>query len=198
MFASLLASMGMMPYWSLGSLFLNTLGIERSGGFLTLGQIAELFVLAFILPLFVKRFGIKWTMILGLASWALRFLLFSTATSQTGLNMMSMLVFAVLLHGFSYDFVFVSGYLYVDRHVHENVRAQAQGLLVVFTQGVGFLLSSQIFVGGVFPRIVDDNANLGQWQSYWLVPSVFMGIILALFWVFFHDHRKNVSVGETT
>ena len=29
MFASLLACVGMMPYWSLGSLFLNTCGIER-------------------------------------------------------------------------------------------------------------------------------------------------------------------------
>ena len=196
MFASLLASIGMMPYWSLGSLFTNTLGIERSGGFLTLGQIAELFVLALILPLFVKRYGIKWTMILGLASWALRFLLFSGSATQSGPAMMTMMVIAVLLHGFSYDFVFLSGYLYVDRHVREDVRAQAQGLLVVFTQGFGFLLSSQVFVGWVFPRIVDDTGDHGQWQTYWLVPAVFMAIILVFFWVFFRDDRKSVASSD--
>jgi len=59
MFASLLACIGMMPYWSLGSPFANTVGIKRSGAFFTMGQIAELFVLALILPMFVKRFGIK-------------------------------------------------------------------------------------------------------------------------------------------
>ena len=70
-----------------------------------------------------------------------------------------MMAMAVILHGFSYDFVFVAGYLYVDRHVRDDVRAQAQGLLVVFTQGIGFLLSSQIFVGLVFSRIVGESGG---------------------------------------
>ena len=189
MFASLLACVGMMPYWSLGSLFLNTCGIERSGGFLTMGQIAELFVLAMVLPYFIKRFGIRWTMIVGLLCWVLRFLLLAGATSATGLLMMTMLTIAVILHGFSYDFVFVSGYLYVDRNVHEDVRAQAQGLLVVFTQGIGLLLSSQIFVGLIFPLIVGDAGGPTDWQRYWLVPVGFMTVILIFFWLFFRDDK---------
>jgi len=109
---------------------------------------------------------------------------------------MTMMVIAVLLHGFSYDFVFVSGYLYVDRHVREDVRAQAQGLLVVFTQGFGFLLSSQVCVGWVFPRIVDGTGDHGQWQTYWLVSAVSMAIILVFFWVFFRDDRKSVASSD--
>ena len=159
MFASLLACIGMMPYWSLGSPFANTVGIERSGAFFTMGQIAELFVLALILPMFVKRFGIKWTMILGLICWVARFALFAAAATATGWSTLTMMAMAVILHGFSYDFVFVAGYLYVDRHVRDDVRAQAQGLLVVFTQGIGFLLSSQIFVGLVFSRIVGESGG---------------------------------------
>ena len=93
----------------------------------------------------------------------------------------------VLLHGFSYDFVFVSGYLYVDRHVREEVRAQAQGLLVVFTQGIGLLLSSQILVRLIFPRIVTDADTAAEWRNYWLLAAGFMFVVLVLFSVLFRD-----------
>ena len=105
--------------------------------------------------------------------------------------MMALLVIAVLLHGFSYDFVFVSGYLYVDKHVGEEVRAQAQGLLVVFTQGVGFFLSSQLFVGYLGSRYGVPGNDAGSWQGYWLVPAIFMGVVLVLFWFAFREERRT-------
>ena len=77
----------------------------------------------------------------------------------------------------------------MDKHVGEEVRAQAQGLLVVFTQGIGFLLSSQLFVGylGSCYRVPGDDAR--SWQSYWLVPAMFMGGVLVLFWFAFREER---------
>lgn len=191
--ASLLACVGMMPYWGLGSTFLNTIGIERSGAFLTMGQIAELFVLAFILPVFIKRFGIKWTMIVGMACWVVRFLLFSGASTSGGAPMMTMMVIAVVLHGFSYDFVFVSGYLYVDRHVREEVRAQAQGLLVVFTQGIGFLVSSKIFVTVIFNETVGAEGTKQDWQRYWLMPFGYVAVVLVLFWALFREDKTSAG-----
>jgi nucleoside transporter len=191
MVASLLASMGMMPYWGMGSPFVNFLGIERSGAFFTMGQMAELVVLAVILPVFIKRFGIKWTMGIGLLCWVLRFVLFSEAATSSGGSMMALLVIAVLLHGFSYDFVFVSGYLYVDKHVGEEVRAQAQGLLVVFTQGIGFFLSSQLLVGHLGSRYGVPGDDAGSWQSYWLVPAMFMAGVLVLFWFAFREEKRT-------
>ncbi len=191
--ASLLGAAGMMPYWVLGSPFLNSMGIERSGAFLTMGQMAELVVLAVVLPFFIRRFGIKWTMVLGLLSWVVRFALFSGAATSSGSGMMSMLVIAVVLHGFSYDFVLVSGYLYVDRHVKEDVRAQAQGLLVVATQGIGFLLSSQIFVGILAKRANVPGGTESDWQAYWLMPAAFMAAVLVMFWIFFRDDGKGIA-----
>ena len=105
--------------------------------------------------------------------------------------MMTLLVIAVLLHGFSYDFVFVSGYLYVDKHVGEEVRAQAQGLLVVFTQGIGFFLSSQLFVGHLGARYGVPGDDAGAWKGYWLVPAIFMAGVLVLFWFAFREERKT-------
>ena len=191
MLASLFACIGMMPYWALGSPFLNAVGIEKTARFLTMGQIAEVFVLALVLPMFVKRFGIKWTMILGLTSWAIRFVLFAAAATRQDIGGQTMLVLAIVLHGFSYDFVFVSGYLYVDRYVREDIRAQAQGLLVVFTQGIGFFLSSQIFVGEISRRMIEDSDSAAQWQSYWLVPAIYMAIVLVMFSLCFRDQNSN-------
>lgn len=193
MLASLLASMGMMPYWSLGSPFANTVGIERTGGFFTMGQVAELFVLAFALPIFIKRYGIKWTMVVGILCWIVRFALFAAAATQAYAAALTLMTIAVLLHGFSYDFVFISGNLFVDRHVDENIRAQAQGLLVVFTQGIGFLLSSQIFVSLVFPRVVGETGGPSQWQQFWLAPAGFMAVVLVLFWGTFRESNEGTD-----
>ena len=195
MFASLFACISMMPYWALGSPFLKSLGIERTGAFLSMGQIAELFVLGLILPIFIRKFGIKWTMIVGIGCWIIRFALFSVASTSTGGVMMTMLVVGVLLHGFSYDFVFISGYLYVDRHVPEKIRAQAQGLLVVFTQGLGFFLSSQIFVNYVYPKAQKIDP-LETWKAFWMTPVIFLLVILVLFALIFREKKTEAVAAE--
>ena len=103
---------------------------------------------------------------------------------------MTMMVVAVQLHGSSYDFVFISGYLYVDKHVGEEIRAQAQGLLVVFTQGIGFFLSSQIFVNRVLPRVTTDDP-MTTWKAFWMTPVFYMIAILILFAVLFREKKST-------
>ncbi|MGB0578836.1 MAG: MFS transporter [Limisphaerales bacterium] len=200
MFASLFACVAFMPYWANGATFLGAAGIKEPGAFLTMGQMAELFILAFILPFFIKRFGIKWTMILGMGSWVIRYLCFSYGAKlldgsggEMVTGVMPLLIAGVVLHGFAYDFVFVSGYLYVDKHVSEKVRAQAQGLLTVFTQGIGFVLSSQIFAGAVFLRIVGDTGGMKEWKVFWLAPMGYLGIIFVLFLVLFKEDKPKTK-----
>ena len=62
--------------------------------------------------------------------------------------------------------------------MREEVRAQAQGLLVVFTQGIGFFLSSQIFVNLVYAPMIKKDDSLATWQAFW--PLRFGGPPLAL------------------
>ena len=205
MFASLLSCVAFMPYWANGSTFLGVAGIKEPGGFLTMGQMAELFILAFILPLFIKRFGIKWTMIFGMASWIIRYLCFSYAAGlQAGAaadvmanGVMALLVAGVVLHGFAYDFVFVAGYLYVDKHVSEKVRAQAQGLLTVFTQGIGFVLSSQIFSGVIFLKVVGESGGLDEWKTFWLYPMAYLLVVFFVFIILFKEDKTKDPAPET-
>jgi len=192
MFGSLLACIAFYPYWPLASPFIENVGIQRTAATLSLAQISELFVLAFVLPLALKKWGIKITLLLGVASWILRYLLFAYATMNEATAIPSVIL-AIILHGFAYDFVFVSGYLYVDKFVRDGVRAQAQSLLVVFTQGIGFLLGSQILVGLVHTQMTTDG-SLQSWGNYWLVPMVYLCILFVILALFFKDRGETADV----
>lgn len=195
MFASLLVCCAFMPYWVNLGAFLGQGGMEKTTAFLTWGQVAELPVLFFVLPIFLKKFGIKWTMIIGIFCWILRYFIFATAAGSLADgallqgSIIWLVLFGVLLHGFSYDFVFVSGYLYVDRHVDEKIRAQAQGLLTVFTQGIAFLISSQVLCGYYATKIMGEEASFAEWKQFWMLPVAYLFVILVLFALLFHEKK---------
>jgi hypothetical protein len=57
-----------------------------------------------------------------------------------------------VLHGICYDFFFVTGQIYTDKVAPLAIRSQAQGLLVLFTLGLGMLIGAQTagYVEGLF------------------------------------------------
>lgn len=194
MITSLLACIAFMPYWANLAAFLGQAKMERTTAFLTWGQIAELPVLFFVLPFFLKKVGIKWTLAIGLACWIIRYFLLSLgagglAEGQVLSEVFLFLLVAVLLHGFSYDFVFVSGYLYVNKHVSEEVRAQAQGLLTVFTQGIAFYISSSLFSSYYFNKIVGQEGGFEEWRQFWMLPIGYLVLVLFLFLFLFKDRK---------
>ncbi len=196
MIGSLLVCIAFMPYWANLSTYLGKAGMDKTTAFLTWGQIAELPVLFFALPYFLKKVGIKWTIVIGICCWIARYFIFSATASQLNggsdlSGIFNLLLIGVLLHGFSYDFVFVSGYLYVDKHVDEKIRAQAQGLLTVFTQGIAFYISSNLLSGYYYGKIVTDQTNFSQWKEFWMLPVGYLVVILILFIIFFRDKKSD-------
>ena len=82
--------------------------------------------------------------LVGMLSWVIRYLLFAYGASE---QVIWMLLLSVAMHGICYDFFFVTGFMYTDKIAPENIRTQAQSLLVFFTQGIGMYFGYQVAFG---------------------------------------------------
>lgn len=107
---------------------------------MSFGQMSEiLFMLA--MPFFFKRLGVKWMLSIGMLCWALRYALFAMGATQ---GVAWMIIGGVLLHGICYDYFFVAGQIFTDKVAPKSIRAQAQGLLVLVTLGLGMFTGAKI------------------------------------------------------
>jgi nucleoside transporter len=174
-------------YYAFTNPFLNEIGVQNAAGKMTLGQMSEIgFML--VMPWFFVRLGVKYMLLIGMAAWTSRYLLF--AHGDTG-AFMWMLYIGILLHGVCYDFFFVTGQIYVDRRAPGDLRAAAQGFIAFVTLGVGMLIGS--WLSG---KVVDLYAVAGPrgathlWDRIWLVPATGAGIVLLLFAFFFRDRAE--------
>ena len=75
----------------------------------------------------------------GMLAWVIRYTLFSYGAAD---EIRWMILLGILLHGVCYDFFFVTGQIYTDQVASKPIRAQAQGLLVLFTLGLGMAIGA--------------------------------------------------------
>jgi len=181
--SSILICIPLAFYYSQANPFLVEVGVENATGKMTIGQISEvLFML--LLPVFFKRFGIKWTLVIGMLAWALRYLLFAYGhQGETGF----MLILGIALHGICYDFFFVSGQIYTDSKAGQHVKSAAQGLITLATYGLGMLIG--FWIAG---KITDQhliNEGLHNWEAIWIWPAIFAAVVMVLFFLFFKNEK---------
>ena len=116
---------------------MSNLPIGQTMGY---GQWAEI-IFMIIMPFFFKRLGVKWMLAVGMLAWVLRYALFSIGAPD---EVRWMIIAGIALHGICYDFFFVTGQIYTDQAAAKPIRAQAQGLLVFFTLGLGMFIGAQV------------------------------------------------------
>lgn len=131
-------------YYGSTSQFLGSTGFAAAGATMTLGQMSEI-VFMLMIPFLFRRMGVKWMIMIGMAAWVGRYLLFSYGAPD---QVTWMLLAAVVLHGICYDFFFVTGFMYTDGKAPTEIRGQAQSLLVFLTQGVGMFFGYRIMAAG--------------------------------------------------
>jgi nucleoside transporter len=184
-----LISVPLAMYYAYASPYVGAAGIENVGGTLAIGQMSEL-VFMFSMPWLYRRFGVKPLLLVGMAAWALRYALFAIGDGGSGLWAVYL---GVALHGVCYDFFFVAGAIYVGTiATPKGVNAQAQGMLTLFTYGVGMLLGSQI--GALLYAQLPANPTVADWQGMWVYPAIAAAAIALLFQLTFRDDRRTETV----
>jgi len=130
---SILICVPLAFYFLTTSIFLSDMGFKQSASSMSVGQMSEI-VFMLLIPMFFRRLGVKWMILIGMAAWVLRYALFAIGAPE---QCVWMLFMAVALHGVCYDFFFVTGFIYADKAAPVTARSQVQSMLVFFTQGIG-------------------------------------------------------------
>ncbi len=186
MIASFLICIPLAAYYAFAPVYVNAMGIENPGFVMGFGQWAEV-VFMLIMPLFFARLGVKWMLAVGMLAWVVRYALFSFGAPD---QVEWMILGGILLHGICYDFFFVTGQIYVDQAAPKEIRAQAQGFLVLMTQGLGLGIGAQ-----VASRLVTANTtgDVSDWAAIWQLPALLAAGILVLFVLFFRQDSPAES-----
>ena len=187
--ASVLICIPLVFYYSFTNAFLNEVGMVNAAGKMTMGQMSEILFLL-IMPFFFKRLGTKKMILIGMAAWVARYMLFAFGDNET---LVWMFYLGIILHGICYDFFFVTGQIWVDRRAPENLRNSAQGLITFATYGLGFYIGNM--VSGKVVDIYSKGNNMHDWQMIWLVPAALSLIVLLFFALTFKDN--SASEAET-
>ena len=186
--ASILACIPLTFYYSFANAYLNDLQVPNAGFMMTLGQWAELLMLL-AMPLTFRYVNIRGVLLIGLASWALRYLLLGYGDAGSGIWMFYI---AILLHGACYDYFFVAGQLYTDQEAPGHLRSSAQGFITFVTYGIGMYIGS-VLSGVVvdYFTVIDAAGNaVRDWQSFWLSSAIMSAAIMLLVLFFFRSKEK--------
>jgi nucleoside transporter len=166
---------------------------DRSvAGWMTIGQGAEV-VFMLLMPLFFARLGVKWMLAVGMLSWVVRYALFAFGAPTSAF---ALIVLGIALHGMCYDFFFVTGFIYTDKRATKEIRGQAQGLLVLITQGLGLGIGAKI-MGRLFDGTVGTAtgpAARSLYPKFWWACAAFALVVLVIFVLLFRDDSKDQVV----
>jgi nucleoside transporter len=198
--ASFLICIPLQFYYTFTNPFLNEVGVQNAVGKMTMGQMSELLFMV-TLPWFFKRLGVKYTLMLGMLAWVVRYICFGTGNSG---SLAWILYLGIVLHGICYDFFFVTGQVYVDQKAPQALRAAAQGMITFITYGIGMFIGSWI-CGRVVDAYATTSSTTGavahHWFSIWMVPAIASAAVLLFFGLGFSNReaepRPDVAVPET-
>ena len=184
--------------------FANTFGANHANALISLSQVSETLCILLI-PLFLKRFGIKRVMLIAMFAWVLRFGLFGLGNPGSGLWMF---ILSMIVYGVAFDFFNISGSLYVNENTSGEMRSSAQGLFMIMTNGIGATigtLGAQAVVNRFVPaavetadKVVTNGYAIAEgWSDTWLIFAGYALVVALLFWVLFkykHDPNKVADI----
>jgi len=155
---------------------------------MTIAQVAEIVVMAWLLSRFLKKYGMRKTLAFGVIAWPIRYIIFAIGAPKW------LVLASLALHGFCYVFFFVAAFIYVDKIAPPDVRASAQSLIAIVALGMGRMIGS-IFAGQVW-EMSKDSAGATNWSNVFLVPCILTLVCAVAFIIFFREEKPPAVPAE--
>ena len=154
----------------------------------SISQISEALCILMI-PFFMKRYGIKVVMLMSMFAWVFRFGFFGLG--NPAMPGVIMFILSCIVYGVAFDFFNVSGGIFVDQECEPSVKASAQGLFMMMTNGVGATIGT-LAAGEIVNHYCSwQNGFLqGDWTTCWFIFSTFALIVGVSFALVFHPEAK--------
>lgn len=166
--------------------YASTFGANHANALISLSQISETLCILLI-PFFLKRFGIKYVMLIAMLAWVLRFALFGLGNPGGGVWMF---ILSMIVYGIAFDFFNISGSLYVNEQTDDSIRSSAQGLFMIMTNGVGATIGT-LMAQAVVNRFVytqtDGLQQIAGWQTSWLIFAAYSLVVAIMFALLFKN-----------
>lgn len=156
------------------ALYKDALAVKFPAIIISISQMSEtLFILA--IPFVLRKFGVKMVMIMSMAAWIFRFALLGAGNPGDGLWMF---ILSMIVYGCAFDFFNISGSLYVEMEADVKIRASAQGLFMMMTNGVGGFMGS-FGAGAVIEHFTVKGVT--DWPTCWYIFAAYALVLVVIF-----------------
>ena len=154
----------------------------------SISQISEALCILMI-PFFLKRYGIKIVMLMSMFAWVFRFGFFGVG--NPAMPGVIMFILSCIVYGVAFDFFNVSGGIFVDQESEPSIKASAQGLFMMMTNGVGATVGTLAAGEIVNHYCYWENGFLqGNWTTCWFIFAAFALVVGISFALVFNPQKK--------
>ncbi len=168
-------------------IYADSFVVKYSTIIMSISQMSEtLFILT--IPFFLKKFGIKNVMLMSMFAWVIRFGLFGYGNPADGLWM---IILSCIVYGMAFDFFNISGALFVETQCDPSIRASAQGLFMMMTNGFGTMIGAYTS-GVIIKNFFMLEGGLRDWKGIWITFALYSLVVALFFGILFkHKHNPN-------
>ncbi len=158
----------------------------------SISQVSEAFCILMI-PFFLRRFGIKGVMLISMFAWVFRFGFFGVG--NPAMPGVILFILSCVVYGVAFDFFNVSGAMFVDQTCSPSIKASAQGLFMLMTNGLGATIGT-LAAGEIVNHFCtwQDGYLQGDWRTCWFIFAGFALAVAVAFALVFRPKKEEVAI----
>ena len=168
--------------------FANAFAVKNSNALIAISQASETLCILLI-PICMKKFGIKKVMLIAMFAWVFRFGLFGLG--NPAMPGVLLFILSCIVYGVAFDFFNISGSLYVNENTSEDIRSSAQGVFMLMTNGLGATIGT--LAAGKVVEAVGVFEHPESWSTAWYIFAGYALVVGILFAILFKDPQKKAA-----